>query len=638
MATTLEAGHFQTHESPAPDTILVRDALYGDHTITEPVLIDLLQSPDLRRLIGIGQHGVTGHLGLLPKPVKITRFEHSVGALLLVRIAGASVEEQVTALLHDISHTVLSHVPGKESFHETTQIPAILTKHGIPQTVLDEEQYPLVEMGAPHLCADRLDYSLRDAVAFGMFALDDSHRVVAALKAFPDASSPHRMLVLNDQQVALRLARAYLTTDREVWSNPTHVEMYRKTGQLIGDLVRGGQIQEAVLWSMSDEDFWELLKDVADPDGAETLEKFETEGLGEAHGLRLHKHAKVRTIDPDIAVAETEAVALSVVDPDWAVERQEYIRGREATRESLPSTMTEAFTQTDLQGALPLIARGKVRDLYEIDDKTLLFVATDRISAYDVIMENGILNKGILLTLCTQKWFSILTSALPSLRTHFLTLDLPPQIPESLRPVLQNRSMQVRKLRILPIEAIVRGYITGSAWKEYQTSGTVHGIPVKEGLRESEAFPDGPIYTPSTKAEQGEHDENIHPDKAVEILGGKYAATVAALAIQLYKVAHEYALTRGVIIADTKFEFGVDEETGEVVLADEVLTPDSSRFWPKDTYEIGRGQASFDKQFLRDWLVKEGLKGKEGVRMTEEIAQKTAEKYKEAWEKITGGN
>ncbi|PYH98729.1 SAICAR synthetase [Aspergillus ellipticus CBS 707.79] len=300
--------------------------------------------------------------------------------------------------------------------------------------------------------------------------------------------------------------------------------------------------------------------------------------------------------------------------------------------------MSEAFTKTDLQGVLPLIARGKVRDLYEIDDKTLLFVATDRISAYDVIMENGIPNKGILLTLCTQKWFQILTTALPTLRTHFLTLDLPAQIPESLRPVLQNRSMQVRKLTILPIEAIVRGYITGSAWKEYQTSGTVHGIPVARGLQESEAFPEGPIYTPSTKAEQGEHDENIHPDKAVEILGEKHAATVAALSIQLYKIAHEYALTRGVIIADTKFEFGVDEATGEVVLADEVLTPDSSRFWPKDSYAVGRGQASFDKQFLRDWLVSEGLKGKEGVRMSDEIAQKTSEKYKEAWERITGGN
>ncbi|KAL3454037.1 hypothetical protein BJX65DRAFT_83678 [Aspergillus insuetus] len=300
--------------------------------------------------------------------------------------------------------------------------------------------------------------------------------------------------------------------------------------------------------------------------------------------------------------------------------------------------MVNTLTTTDLQGSLPLIARGKVRDLYEVDDKTLLFIATDRISAYDVIMENGIPEKGILLTLCTQKWFQILTDALPSLRTHFITLDLPPQIPASLRPVLQNRSMQVRKLRILPIEAIVRGYITGSAWNEYKTSGTVHGISVKAGLQESEAFPDGPIYTPSTKAEQGEHDENIHPDKAVEILGKRYAAKVAELAVQLYKTAHAYALTRGVIIADTKFEFGVDEETDEVVLADEVLTPDSSRFWPKDSYEIGRGQQSFDKQFLRDWLVREGLKGKEGVRMTEEIAQKTSEKYREAWERITGGN
>ncbi|CBF76889.1 hypothetical protein AN4739.2 [Aspergillus nidulans FGSC A4] len=300
--------------------------------------------------------------------------------------------------------------------------------------------------------------------------------------------------------------------------------------------------------------------------------------------------------------------------------------------------METTLTTTDLQGSLPLIARGKVRDLYQVDDKTLLFVATDRISAYDVIMENGIPQKGVLLTLCTRKWFEILTAALPSLRTHFITLDLPPQIPESLHPVLQNRAMQVRKLRILPIEAIVRGYITGSAWNEYKKTGTVHGIPIKEGLRESEAFPDGPIYTPSTKAEQGEHDENIHPDKAVEIVGEPYASKIAELAVTLYKTAHAYALTRGVIIADTKFEFGVDEETNEVVLADEVLTPDSSRFWPKDSYEVGRGQQSFDKQFLRDWLVKEGLKGKSGVRMTDEIAQKTSEKYREAWERITGGN
>lgn len=195
-----------------------------------------------------------------------------------------------------------------------------------------------------------------------------------------------------------------------------------------------------------------------------------------------------------------------------------------------------AITSTDLQGSLPLVARGKVRDLYDVDEKTLLFIATDRISAYDVIMDNvrilypngchlrvsvpfnclqGIPNKGVLLTLCTQKWFKILTDAIPSLRTHLLTLDLPPQIPPSLRPVLQNRSMQVRKLKILPIEAIVRGYVTGSAWKEYQKSGTVHGIKIPPGLRESEAFPDGPIFTPSTKAEQGEHDENIHPDQGM---------------------------------------------------------------------------------------------------------------------------
>ncbi|KAJ5162362.1 hypothetical protein N7492_007754 [Penicillium capsulatum] len=300
--------------------------------------------------------------------------------------------------------------------------------------------------------------------------------------------------------------------------------------------------------------------------------------------------------------------------------------------------MSQALTTLDLQGALPLVARGKVRDLYEVDEKTLLFVATDRISAYDVIMENGVPGKGVLLTLCTQTWFKILSEAIPSLRTHFLTLDLPSQIPESLRPTLQNRSMQVRKLRILPIEAIVRGYITGSAWKEYQKSGTVHGIPIPAGLKESEAFPNGPIYTPSTKAEQGEHDENIHPDQATAIVGEPYASAIATLAVQLYKAAHAYALERGVIIADTKFEFGVDEATNEVVLADEVLTPDSSRFWPKDSYEVGRGQSSFDKQYLRDWLVREGLKGKNGVKMSEDVAQKTAEKYTEAWEKITGGN
>ncbi|QKX64045.1 uncharacterized protein TRUGW13939_11218 [Talaromyces rugulosus] len=299
--------------------------------------------------------------------------------------------------------------------------------------------------------------------------------------------------------------------------------------------------------------------------------------------------------------------------------------------------MAQAVTQTDLKGALPLVARGKVRDLYEIDEQTLLFVATDRISAYDVIMENGIPDKGKLLTLCTKTWFGILQGALPNLRTHFITLDLPAQIPESQRALLQDRSMQVRKYKIFPLEAIVRGYITGSAWAEYKRSGTVHGIKVAPNLQESQAFPDGPIYTPSTKAEQGEHDENIHPDQAAKIVGKHYADRIAKLAISLYEAAHAYAYERGLIIADTKFEFGLDEATDEIVLVDEVLTPDSSRFWLKEKYVLGQGQDSFDKQYLRDWLTRSGLKGKPGVRMDDEVAQKTAEKYREAWQMITGG-
>ena len=196
--------------------------------------------------------------------------------------------------------------------------------------------------------------------------------------------------------------------------------------------------------------------------------------------------------------------------------------------------------------------------------------------------------------------------------------------------------MQVRRLKIFPIEAIVRGYITGSAWKEYQRSGTVHKMPIAAGLRESEAFPQGALYTPSTKAEAGQNDENISVSEAAEIVGAKYAQKIEDLAIKLYTVARDYAAERGIIIADSKFEFGLDEETDEVVLVDEVLTPDSSRFWPADKYEIGREQMSYDKQFLRDWLTSEGLKGRQGVIMPQEIVNKTAEKYREAFEKLTG--
>ncbi|PMD32245.1 phosphoribosylaminoimidazole-succinocarboxamide synthase-like protein [Hyaloscypha variabilis F] len=293
------------------------------------------------------------------------------------------------------------------------------------------------------------------------------------------------------------------------------------------------------------------------------------------------------------------------------------------------------ITKTSLEG-LPKIAEGKVRDLYEIDSNTLLFVASDRISAYDVIMENGVPSKGKLLTLLSAHWFKLLPTLIPELRTHFLTLALPPAIPQTEHARLRNRSMQVRRLKIFPIEAIVRGYITGSAWKEYQRTGTVHKTPIVAGLKESEAFPQGAIYTPSTKAEAGQNDENISISEAAEIVGPKYAQKIEDLAIKLYTTARDYAAERGIIIADSKFEFGLDVDTDEVILVDEVLTPDSSRFWPADTYEIGREQMSYDKQYLRDWLTSEGLKGKQGVKMPEEVVNNTAEKYREAFEKLTG--
>ncbi|KAK0121527.1 Bifunctional purine biosynthetic protein ade1 [Cadophora gregata] len=299
--------------------------------------------------------------------------------------------------------------------------------------------------------------------------------------------------------------------------------------------------------------------------------------------------------------------------------------------------MAEApvLTSTTLT-ALPKIAEGKVRDLFEVDSKTLLFVASDRISAYDVIMQNGVPSKGPLLNLLSTHWFHILSTIIPGLRTHFITLDLPTSVPEAQRALLKNRSMQVRRLKIFPIEAIVRGYITGSAWKEYQRTGTVHTIPIAAGLKNAEAFPQGAIYTPSTKAEAGQNDENISPAQAAEIVGEKYAKRIEELALKLYTAARDYAISRGIIIADTKFEFGLDEETDEIVLVDEVLTPDSSRFWPADKYEIGREQDSYDKQYLRDWLTSNGLKGKQDVAMPEDVVAKTAEKYREAFEKLTG--
>lgn len=235
----------------------------------------------------------------------------------------------------------------------------------------------------------------------------------------------------------------------------------------------------------------------------------------------------------------------------------------------------------------------------------------------------------------TAHWFEYLEKQIPDLKTHYVMLDLPSAVPSELREKFANRSMLVRRLKVFPIEAIVRGYITGSAWSSYKKTGEVNGKKLPEGLQESQQFPE-PLYTPSTKAELGQHDENISTEQAAEIVGEKYAKRIEELALKIYTTARDYALSKGIIIADTKFEFGLDEETDEVVLIDEVLTPDSSRFWSKEKYELGKGQDSFDKQYLRDWLTKNGLKGKQDVEMPEEVVQETSKKYQEAFQILTG--
>lgn len=293
-----------------------------------------------------------------------------------------------------------------------------------------------------------------------------------------------------------------------------------------------------------------------------------------------------------------------------------------------------------MKGTLPLVARGKVRELYELPGNKLLFVATDRISAYDVIMNNGVPGKGKILTSLSRFWFDYLKDVVPNhLADHGEPVtdgSLPSNVTSNpeIASQLEGRSMVVNKYKLLPLEVIVRGYITGSAWSEYTKHGTVHGVKQPEGLQESQQFPT-PIFTPSTKAEQGEHDENISKEQAVKVLNGdeKLLNEVERVAIALYEKARDYAVKRGIIIADTKFEFGVDSE-GNLVLVDEVLTPDSSRFWPLDTYKIGQGQDSFDKQFLRNWLVSNGLKAKEDVTVPAEIVDETAKKYQEVYEKL----
>ncbi|PHH93010.1 hypothetical protein CDD83_2499 [Cordyceps sp. RAO-2017] len=295
-----------------------------------------------------------------------------------------------------------------------------------------------------------------------------------------------------------------------------------------------------------------------------------------------------------------------------------------------------ALTSIDLP-SLQKVASGKVRDLFALDSPDqLLFVASDRLSAFDVVMRNGIANKGAVLTLLSAHWFGVLAERVPGLRTHFLGLDVPAPLvtPDEAR-LLRHRSMRVRRLRVLKIEAIVRGYLAGSAWAEYQASGTVHGIPMPAGMRLAQPFPE-PIYTPSTKAEPGQHDENIHPDDAWKELGDRDTARrVRDLSLAVYKAAAAYADERGIIIADTKFEFATDPD-GNLYLVDEVLTPDSSRFWPKDSHQLGREPESFDKQFVRNWLIREGLRDKHGVTIPDDVCAATEQRYKDVFLKLTG--
>lgn len=274
---------------------------------------------------------------------------------------------------------------------------------------------------------------------------------------------------------------------------------------------------------------------------------------------------------------------------------------------------------------------GKVRDLFEIDDKRMLMVASDRLSAFDVILNEPIPDKGKILTAISNFWFSKLEHLVP----NHLTGDKVEQVvsSEDLAAV-EGRSVVAKRLKPIAVEAIVRGYLAGSGWKEYQQSGTVCGIALPSGLKEASKLP-APIFTPSTKAALGDHDENISFAQCESLIGSDLAAKVRDTAIALYTAAAEYAATRGIIIADTKFEFGLDEQ-GTLILMDEALTPDSSRFWPADSYVEGKNPPSFDKQFVRDWLESTGWnKQPPAPMLPTEIAEKTAEKYREALLRLT---
>jgi phosphoribosylaminoimidazole-succinocarboxamide synthase len=283
--------------------------------------------------------------------------------------------------------------------------------------------------------------------------------------------------------------------------------------------------------------------------------------------------------------------------------------------------------------SLKLIHQGKVRDIYDLDENTMLLVSTDRLSAFDVILPTGIANKGAMLTQMANFWFEKLKHIVPN---HLTGIDPSSVVSDAAEKAqLNNRAVVVKKLKPLPIEAIVRGYLVGSGWKEYDAKGTVCGIALPVGLQEASKLPQ-PIFTPSSKAAVGEHDENISLQQCAILIGKDMAEKVAKVAIRLYTEAAEYALTKGIIIADTKFEFGLDS-SGVLHVMDEALTPDSSRFWPLESYKIGSNPPSYDKQYVRDWLESIGWnKSSPAPALPEDVAKRTSEKYLEAFEKLTG--
>jgi phosphoribosylaminoimidazole-succinocarboxamide synthase len=294
--------------------------------------------------------------------------------------------------------------------------------------------------------------------------------------------------------------------------------------------------------------------------------------------------------------------------------------------------MLDVLYESNLS-SLPLLARGKVRDIYAVGAEHLLIVTTDRLSAFDVVLPDPIPGKGAVLTAVSNFWFERTRSLVPN---HLAGIPLAEVLPNTReRAQVEGRAIVVRKLRALPVEAIVRGYLIGSGWKDYQVTGAVCGIPLPSGLRMADQLP-GAIFTPSTKASVGIHDENIDFARAEALLGADVAARVRDVSLKIYSEAAAYARERGIIIADTKFEFGLDD-SGALYLIDEALTPDSSRFWPEDEYRVGISPPSFDKQFVRDYLeTLDWDKTAPGPSLPADIIQRTAAKYREALKRLTG--